>query len=237
MGLCKLCNAVEANVNAHIIPKSFFVEHLEDGEIPKIISTEKGSYPKRSPIGVYDSDILCTGCEGKFAVPDDYGYKFFHAKHTFEVIYPGTEATAKIINDVDTEKLQLFVLSVLWRASVSKKSFYASVSLGQYEEKIRKIIEEQVYSHEFPILLRQYNYPPEYIPTLCPVKSRYGNTNYYDLLLNGFTVSVKVDKRPAPVGLESLSLISKNHILVFPRNYKGSKEHQQMLKAVKALKL
>ncbi len=78
MSLCRLCQHERASVKAHVIPRSFFVEHIDEGEIAKLVATPKGSHPKKSPVGVYDPEILCGRCEAKFSPYDDYGYRFFH---------------------------------------------------------------------------------------------------------------------------------------------------------------
>ena len=71
---CRLCELREANVRAHVIPKAFYLHATEDA---RLISTSPDIRPKRSPIGVYDTGILCMECEAGLSPFDDYGFDFF----------------------------------------------------------------------------------------------------------------------------------------------------------------
>ena len=233
MSVCRLCEQAPASVRAHIIPKSFFVEHLENGEIPKLVATSADFYPKKSPIGVYDTGILCTECEAKFSRYDAYGYEFFHPAGDLETIFPGTKGQANIVRGADYRLLKLFILSILWRASVSGQTFYSGVRLGPYENEIRRLIvtDNPGATQYFPIILHRFSYPSELIPILCPVRSRIDGLNFYQLLLNGFLVLVKVDRRPLPQPLLEIVLAPNQPLVILPKDYKGSTEHRIMVHA------
>ena len=222
-------------MKAHVIPKSFFVEHLEQGEIPRLVATSKDFHAKKSPIGVYDPDILCLACEARFSPYDSYGFQFFHPTHDLEVIFPGTEGEANIVRAVDYKLLKLFILSVLWRASVSGHIFYAGVKLGPFEIEIRNLIlaDNPGSSQDFPVMLHRFSYPPELLPILCPVSSRIYGLNCYQLLLNGFLVVVKVDRQPLPNPLPDIALAPNRPLVILPKDYKGSTEHRIMVRAAR----
>ena len=233
MTICNLCQRQPASVKAHVIPKSFFVEHSEQNDIPKIVSTSKDFYTKKCPVGVYDPEILCIDCEAKFSPYDDYGFKFFHPTSNLEVIYPNTEGESNIIRDVNYKLLKLFILSILWRASVSDQTFYNGVKLGPYENKIRTLIlrDDAGSPQEFPVMVHRFTYPSELIPILCPVSSKIEGLNFYQLLLNGFLVLVKVDRQPLPYPLPDITLAPKKPLIILLKNYKDSVEHQIMVRA------
>lgn len=235
MPVCRLCEREQATVNAHVIPKSFFLEHVARAEIPKLVATSPDSYPKKSPIGVYDPDILCVGCEGRFSPYDAYGYRFFHPSHDLETIFPGTEGEANIVHDVDYKLLKQFVLSVLWRASVSGQAFYGAIKLGPYENEIRELIlaDDPGPPQDFPVMVHRFTHPPELIPILCPVSTRIEGLNVYQLLLNGFLVLIKVDRQPLPPSLRDIALAPNKPLVILPKDYKGSPEHRIMLRAAK----
>src|SRR5436190_1875058 len=44
------------------------------------------------------------------------------------------------IDNLDCERFSVFVLSVLWRASVSKRLDFSEVGLGPYEDVVRNVI-------------------------------------------------------------------------------------------------
>jgi len=72
--ICKMCEKEKNLVNSHIIPKSFYKEVSPDNDL-KIIDN-KGSFPKKSPTGVYDQ-FICQNCENLFNDGDDYIKKIF----------------------------------------------------------------------------------------------------------------------------------------------------------------
>ena len=83
--------------------------------------------------GIADSAILCDECEPKFTGWDTYGFEVL-ASTSWSSIEPFRSSTdnspmAIPLATVDYERLSLFILSVLWRASVSTDPFYAEVSL------------------------------------------------------------------------------------------------------------
>ena len=72
MAQCRLCAEDRKLVKAHVIPEAFFRVLRAGGETPILISNVANTYPKRSPIGVYDQNILCEDCETMFSQVDDY---------------------------------------------------------------------------------------------------------------------------------------------------------------------
>lgn len=72
---------------------------------------------------VYDSEILCEECEKKFSEFDRYGWEIL-GPMAVDRPPPGLNLGNDVYKiDCDTDKLRRFILSVLWRASVSKSSF------------------------------------------------------------------------------------------------------------------
>lgn len=238
MPVCRYCNKREASVRAHIIPRSFFVAHQEESGPAQIISTARDHYPKRSPIGEYDSNILCAECESTFSEYDDYGYRFFHDREEIETLYPGTEGEAYRLPSVDYAKLKLFLLSVLWRASVSERDFYNRVSLGPYEKVILECLRDQdpKLSQEFAVIFQIYDYESALVPILAPMRIQLENVNFYQLILNGFNVWMKVDKRPVPKPFDELALSPDRPLIVLPREFIGSKEREIMLRAANSVR-
>jgi hypothetical protein len=82
-------------------------------------------------------NLLCRTCEQRFAKYEDYGRR---------LIYGGVRVQSKpepgrlLLKDVDYTKFRLFLLSLLWRMSISQHKFFSDVSLGPYEEKIRQML-------------------------------------------------------------------------------------------------
>jgi hypothetical protein len=135
---CKLTGIDGRPVKAHIIPKSFYVKDPGERKPNKIITNTKGVYPKKSPIGIYDETIVTEEGERIFTSWDDYAAELLLAKKSdFKKRFNKGECIAFEIENYDYEKLKLFFLSVLWRASVSSHEFFKKVKLGGHENIIR----------------------------------------------------------------------------------------------------
>jgi hypothetical protein len=188
--LCRFCNIRPCTVDAHIIPKSFFVEHADAKYPSREVTDLENVFPKKRPVGVYDSGILCDRCESRFSPYDDYGYRFFHPLVEYSLQTNGQGAYAYVIKDVDYDKLKLFLLAVLWRASVSTQDFYAGVNLGTDEERIRHLLEQSDPGtpDEYPVYFQRFNHPSSLVPIPAPSKVSVHDIEMYELVLNGFIV-------------------------------------------------
>jgi hypothetical protein len=235
MAICRFCEINVACVDAHIIPRSFFTKYSLPNTVIKMVGVAKNSYPKRIPIGPYDKNILCADCEAIFSDYDDYGYKFFHTEDNWGELYSGTEDVVKIARKFDYIRLKLFILSMLWRSSVSENIFYKQVKLGKYENEIRKLIIEKDpgQPQSFPILFQRFEYQSNLIPMLCPARMHLFERNFYQYMLNGFLVQIKVDNQGLPAPFPDLVLSPDEPLIVIPKEYKGSREHHILLRAAK----
>lgn len=231
---CRLCEARDANVRAHIIPRSFFVGHIPDDEVPQITSTAAKSHSKRAPIGVYDTKILCANCEARFSPYDDYGYQVFR-KGNASPIVDGHEVIAYDLGKVNYALLKLFALSVLWRASVSTQPFFERVALGPYEALLRDCIRSSDPGEEttFPVVVQRYEYPTDLIPLLSPLAIRIQQVRFYQMFFGGYLAYVKVDKRNLPEGFSEIVLSPNRNLVAIARPFLGSKERKIMQKAAR----
>ena len=144
---CKLCgNETKLLKKSHIIP-DFMFQDLFD-EIHRYHEvTVNNQYPLKSKIrqsGAYDKNILCKICDNNLL-----GSLETYASHA---LYGGIELTIENgainnskytkINGLDYTKFKLFLLSVLWRASISNLPVFQHVNLGKHEEIIRGMLLE-----------------------------------------------------------------------------------------------
>ena len=116
---------------------------------PWLINGADGVHAQRSHIGVYDQGILCDECEPRFGDLDAYGIRVllqdFDREFTpiIDTVFPprvvGFESTT-----VDQDRLLRFLVSVLWRASVSTQPFYRHVALGALESAAATVIDPAV---------------------------------------------------------------------------------------------
>jgi len=152
--VCKLHRKPTNNfVKAHAIPRSFFHEFRGSDPNSVLVNVSgTGDLARRIQAGVWDDEMLCRNCEARFSDLDTYGWKILGKPdlsqpcldHNFQLV--GYTVTC------DTDKLRRFILSVLWRASVSGIPFYRHLRLGIQEKSVINRVFDQapLLPNEFP---------------------------------------------------------------------------------------
>ncbi len=235
---CKLCRESADFGKSHVIPESFFLHRKIEHETP-ILSTNKAwAYPKKRPIGEYDPEILCKECETIFNSWDSYGKELLINKQSD---FKTTEENGNILGyyteSFDYVKLKMFFISILWRASVSKRDLYAKVSLGPHEDILRDMIINTAPGtrDDYDIQLFRFagvDYP---IPILMPVeiRSSYG-LRYYRIYLGDYFFDIKIDNQKTPKK-HNLGIMGKSEKLWIPTiNFRECQEYEIMRKVANA---
>lgn len=158
--------------------------------------------------GEFEANILCQECENKISRWEAYAYTVLYGgilpkgsqvlvqqqrnQHGAEFLY---------VQGLDYKLFKLFLLSILWRASISSRPFFKYVSLGSFEEKIRQMLmsEDPGAASAYPCFISTYKrvkLPTEVVGEPRKVKSRNGTS--YAFLIHGtlyyFFVSHKIKK-------------------------------------------
>jgi hypothetical protein len=233
---CRLCLEKKKLVKAHAIPEAFFIAVNPDRKKPsKLITNHPDQYPKKSPIGVYDQNILCSECEAIFGVYDDYAISVFRDKKiTFKDVIFNGHIVGYLIRP-DYKKLKFFFLSVLWRAAVSTHEYYSHVELGPHIEKLRVLVKNQTETTPglYPVLLTKFNEEPEIVPMLGPWRTKVECAWHYHFVFLGYEATIRV-------GSHSLSSELRKHILspdkdmqIMFKEYKGSNYYSLLLDIAK----
>jgi hypothetical protein len=210
IGLCKLCLLEKVlHKESHIIPRFLIRENLknEKGKLTPIsISTKSNSINELGQIssnGYSEYNILCIECESKIGFYEDYVAKIIYTNPSIrispiktEVQFTNIKATAIRFSNVDKGKLKLFLLSIIWRCSISKISVFENVKLGTYKNKIRELIYSQNDSepHLFPFMTLNtkenlYWTDDTLIP---PIRERFKNGSYYKMVFGYFIFIVNI---------------------------------------------
>jgi len=243
---CRFCDQDKpAIAKAHIIPRSFFKSVRGKGNYSvEMRASEKAVKEKFQQAGNYDDGILCEECERKFSQYDAHGHSVFTKVFEEPKIYrdPAGIARAYLLQDVDFRLLKLFVLSVLWRASVSSLDFFSNVDLGErHEDKMKSFISEATIEGAndyefFCVHQRDAKYSKVILP---PWKRRMDGINYIQLYLPDIQIVVKVDQRQLPKIFVPIVVKPKApHYLAF-MPFKGSTEadyFERMKEAIRKAK-
>ncbi len=137
---CAFCDNEKPLCDSHIIPLGIW--RLKDtGSGFLEVSTESHLKPKRINKGWFQK-LLCLDCEGYFGKHfDDFGRNFFADADSWTPITLGPGATFFEIKNADSIKLKLFVLSVLWRASVATQEPFADLKLlPRQEQRLKEML-------------------------------------------------------------------------------------------------
>lgn len=238
MNHCRLCRENSVFVKSHVIPEAFFRELRDGGEIPLLVAGKMGHLPKKAPIGVYDPGILCAPCEARFSSVDSYGIAVLLSKFDdyFKPLHVGDRAVAYQGDEVDTTRLLQFLVSILWRGSVSTQPFYSTVALGPLEQLAREAVFGATVPHTFnAVLSRWSDNDDEGLPTtgmMNPLRERWGDVNAYRLYLGKVVAYVKVDQRSFVEPFSSLSLHAGAPCRIISRQLSTSKDLGAMRKTV-----
>lgn len=120
-GICKLCLEDKDLLESHSIPKSYF-KRLKKND-PQLIVVQKGSKPKRENIDPKEP-LLCFECEQFISQEyESYGIRLLRDHRNIR-----KNSDHIIIGHFDYKRFYLFLLSILWRASISKSVHYSSVN-------------------------------------------------------------------------------------------------------------
>jgi len=242
--ICKLTGLRGPGIKAHVIPRSLFQFGAGGG---KILQVGENFYSeKRSPIGEYDSEILIIEGERHFSDCDSYAAEFFlNSKNgnqgkVAQLIKRRFEApTAAIMSpgDFDPFLLRKLCMSILWRAGVSNRPFFAGVQLGRHEERLRHLIlNNDVGSVEdFTIFLARWEDTPIHgRPTLRPYRSRMDGFNGYQFHISQFSFFIKVDSRPFPPDLLPCAVGGDPYLpIFFQGTFKDSKVGRVTINSLK----
>ena len=166
-----------------------------------LIKPDNSKYTETIQSGIFDRDILCAQCDAILGRLDEYGYTVFKSFPTDKDHLVVDRDRMPIGYDLrcdNVQKAQKFLLSVLWRASVTKHDFFSRVSLGdKYENKIRRIInnDEKVMPEDFEfIIIRTFDHPYDG-GLMPPWGSRYDGIYSYTFYLPHFKIIIRADRR------------------------------------------
>jgi hypothetical protein len=142
------------------------------------------------------------------------------------------------IDNLNYDLFVLFLLSVLWRASVSSVGFFEDVDLGPYEERIRELLwnNRAPQPSEYAVMLGtslDQRYPNV---ILRPEECRPEGIHFYRLFFPNVFAHVKTDQREATPLMKAAMLQRRktNYLLCYPydrspyaRFFEGMKERMR----------
>ena len=234
--ICKGCNEDKPPVRSHIIPESFFRELRADEKTLKLVPTDKEKHVKRAPIGVYDQEILCAECERTFQDVDDYACKVLVANQQLIELQDKGEVVGYRIKDIDYSMLKRFVISVLWRASISSAEFFQKVRLGALESKAKDLIwrKSAGSKHDFSFVLGKFTDTGTLSKAIFdPHPERWFGKKYYRFYMGGYVLYVKADSQATPEMWTKFIPDGSDLLIISRGKIDGSKEFSIFLQRIR----
>jgi hypothetical protein len=133
-GICKLCDKHKELCKSHIVPE-FCYQILYNKKHKFVqLSSKPDERTLLRPKGLYDR-LLCRECESRVKVFEDYFKEFI----TDENLKVDLKDGFVEIDGIDSAKLKLFIISIIWRYYVSKFKM-PDFDLGPYSKTMKEMI-------------------------------------------------------------------------------------------------
>ena len=132
-GICRLCGNPSELQISHIVSK-FLIRQA--GLLGAKFSLVCHTTPNLTELNRQDGikePLLCRECEERLQVWEDYTSRQLYGKTGLLRSIPNNSFTWQGLNYA---KLKLFLISIIWRMSVSKHPLYSGVELGEKHEKL-----------------------------------------------------------------------------------------------------
>lgn len=220
---------------SHIIPKSMYGGGLQDQSGPmRLYSSQKHSKPKRIPIGVYDTEILCIDCETSLSDWDNYANDLLYRQTPQPCFYDEGKPNALRYDDIDHNKLLMFFVSLLWRMHQSNHQMFTPVRLGKYEAIFKSAIKNRnrIKIPELDVIIDTFDHTSGEI-VQGPRKQKIDGLNCYRVYLAKYRCWIKVDQRPFFGTNKLLSLSNGNPFHTRLIDFVNSNERKSLTRLVK----
>ena len=123
-----------------------------------------------------------------------------------------------MIQELNYKYLKLCLLTILWRSGISKRPTYKDVSLGPYEEKIRKQLFEENPSSDMDIAIVVMSWRNDaktaYDIIAQPKRHKVNGRTYYSIILSGYIVLYFISENSIDEKLEFFRLKEDNSLSI-----------------------
>jgi len=236
--ICKLCLQEKPLLKkSHIIPEFMHRGLFDDKHALYRINFNDYQRSTKLYTGEYESDILCAECDNvlighkyeDYSSVILYGGKLPNDKNIFfqnRITPDGLKLT--YAKGIDYKKFKLFLLSILWRSSISSRPFFENINLGPYEEKIRKmiLIGDPKDPLDFPCIISTCknlkDLPDGFIGQ--PKKCRIDNLLSYAFFIGGFLYIFLISKAKKPAWVSEAVINKKDEIYIIHMEKENAKK-------------
>jgi hypothetical protein len=153
-----------------------------------------------------------------------------HKASSYQPFISGNEELARVLAAFDYEKLKLFFISLVWRASISAEMFYAGVNLGPFEAPARQAIlqEQSGDANFFSVILGRWKASAKHQhltkAMLHPNRVRLGHATGYRFYLADCIAYIKCSGGDLPADLRQIRIEPGRPLVLFSASFEESSE-------------
>jgi hypothetical protein len=221
---CKLCLQEKPLIRkSHLIPNFMYKGMF--GKNKKLIETNifNLKQQRQRQTGYYQEAILCAKCDNNIIGGyESYASQILYLKSDIEhEIYEHGGIENVLLKGIDYTKFKLFLLSILWRSSISNLDFFKNINLGsKYSELARKMIFEgnPMNTETFPVsIFSLENSVKSRVPSKAiiePVLLKENGNYSYMYLINEFFYWFGISKYNLPKTIKDTSIDLNNELSI-----------------------
>lgn len=202
MPVCRLCTLEKKLVKkSHIYPEFLYKDLYDKNH--KIIKfstdeiTRKNPKISRPSTGVYDGKILCSDCENKILSGNYESYVanliLLNNKNIKCTNGKSGEIEIIKIENLDYKRFKNFFLSILFKCDICSFEEFDDVKLGPYNEIIRKIVYENLFTTDimFQLNILKLAQNSDFNQLIVqPFKSKLGTETCYSFILKDYLIII-----------------------------------------------
>ncbi len=197
---CRICGTV-ATVKSHIIPKAF-AHDVRDGSTHVVAGSTTAKIARTSQGGFFSDTLLCSHHENLTAATDKYAVEF--VRRVNDNWKDRTKTNALKISNPQPDMLRSFALLTIWREVHGAPG--TRLSLGPYEDIVRRHIFDATVAPEWAIIVQRTNFVTEKRRAadfnLHPHRVRFADRSGWMFTVAGVGFFVVMDGRGIPAKFE-----------------------------------
>lgn len=203
---CKLCKKELLSLEqSHIIPEWMYKPIYSEKH--KFIEINSKNFKQLKPEQKgYREELLCKSCEGKLSKWEA------KAKKDLEDITNKTSNFLKItelssnfllVENINYDYFKKFILSILWRMSISSLTQFKDIKLGFYEENLRGLLHDDkvIDTFTYPTMVHQLQLQGKHYKDIIMgvEKGRIGNSHIFQSFVAfGYMFDVVISRLKFP---------------------------------------
>lgn len=203
---CRLCQKDFSRlIKSHIIPDFLYKDLYDEKHFLAFVELASLKRKKLLPSGFYDTQILCSRCDNEIIgrLETYANTVLFYNEGNFDRNLKATKLKDPSgnsylqIRNIDYNKFKLFLLSILWKSSITNHPIFNYVQLGKHEERIREMLfnNDSKSETDYPVGIFILTKNDDSLIRLLPNPRKIQNDDEvgYVFLINGIVINYSIE--------------------------------------------